>query len=80
MLDIRVNKCYTYFRNKERGEKMKEYRYATRLRPAGIGCQPMSGMLRIETVEEPKTGCWSIIVYNRPLTAEELYSYEMKEL
>lgn len=55
-----------------------EYRYGMRLRGFSIGCQPMKGFLRRE---DDTTGrYYDILVYNRPLTESEIYSYELDSL
>ena len=54
--------------------KMREYLYGMRLRPAGPGCQPMNGLLRIA----PGGGQYhELLIYDRPLTDEELRDYEL---
>lgn len=55
-----------------------EYKYGMRLRGFSIGCQPMKGFLRRE---DDTTGkYYDILVYNRPLTESEIYSYELDSL
>lgn len=56
------------------GDFMFEYLYGMRLRPAGPGCQPMNGLLRIA----PGGGRYhSLLIYDRKLTDEELEDYEL---
>jgi len=53
---------------------MREYLYGMRLRGAGPGCQPLDGLLRIA----PGGGQYrSLLIYDRPLTDEELKQYEL---
>ena len=53
---------------------MKEYLYGMRLRPAGPGCQPKEGLLRIA----PGGGQYhDLLIYDRPLTEKELMDYEL---
>lgn len=59
---------------------METFKYYTRLRPAGIGCQPMDGLIEIKDLNKAETGYWSEITYNRKLTAEEIIKYELNEL
>lgn len=55
-----------------------EYKYGMRLRGFSLGCQPMKGFLRRE---DDTTGkYYDILVYNRPLTESEIYSYELDSL
>ena len=55
-----------------------QYRYGMRLRGFSPGCQPMSGL---DHREDDKTGRYhDILVYNRPLTAEEVRDYELDNL
>ena len=53
---------------------MREYLYGMRLRPAGPGCQPMKGLLRIA----PGGGRYhSLLIYDRKLSDEEVEQYEL---
>ena len=53
---------------------MREYLYGMRLRPAGPGCQPLNGLLRIA----PGGGQYhDLLIYDRRLTDEELEEYEL---
>ena len=55
-----------------------EYKYGMRLRGFSPGCQPMNGFVRRE---DDITGTYhDIIVYNRPLTAEERKQYELDDM
>lgn len=56
---------------------MKEYRYGMRLRGFSPGCQPR-GVVRREDDSSGKY--WDIIVYDRKLTDNELFDYELDEL
>lgn len=55
-----------------------EYKYGMRLRGFSIGCQPMKGFVRREDDETGKY--YDILIYNRPLTESEIYSYELDSL
>ena len=53
---------------------MREYLYGMRLRPAGPGCQPIKGLLRIA----PGGGRYhDLLIYDRKLSDEELEQYEL---
>ena len=52
------------------------YKYGMRLRPCGLGCQPKD-MKDWEDTDKQTTGYWSYIYYDRELTQEELYKYEL---
>lgn len=52
------------------------YKYGMRLRPYGIGCQP-KGTKEWQDVDKLATGYWSYIYYDRELTAEEIYRYDL---
>ena len=52
-----------------------EYRYGMRLRGFSIGCQP-KGVVRREDSDK----YWDIIVYDRPLTEEEIRHYSLTPL
>lgn len=53
---------------------MREYLYGMRLRPAGPGCQPLNGLLRIA----PGGGRYhALLIYDRKLTEEECVEYEL---
>ena len=55
-------------------QHMKEYLYGMRLRPSGPSCQPMDGLMRIA----PGGGQYhELLIYDRPLTDEELRDYEL---
>lgn len=60
------------------GRYKKEYRYGMRLRGFSIGCQPMQGLDRAE--DDPAGKYYNILVYNRPLTEQELKDYELDEV
>ena len=49
--------------------------YGMRLRGFSIGCQPKDGF--VEREDDPDGNYWDIIVYNRPLTDEEVADYEL---
>ena len=55
-----------------------EFRYGMRLRGFSLGCQPMKGLLHRE---DDVTGKYhDIIVYDRQLTEQEVYAYDLDEL
>ena len=58
------------------------YLYYLTQRPAGPGCQPRRGLLEIIDLDRayvPEIGmeAWSAVTYDRPLTDEEIRSYEL---
>lgn len=55
---------------------MTIYKYGMRLRPVGIGTQP-NGLIKFEDSDKIKTGYWSNIWYERKLTPEETWRYEL---
>lgn len=55
-----------------------ETKYGMRLRGFCLGCQPMSGFVRRE--DDPTRKYYDIIVYDRKLTKDELYEYELDEI
>lgn len=55
----------------------KEYAYGMQNRPRQIGAQPKD-FSRVD--ENDKRGRHGVIFYNRKLTADEIYSFELKEL
>ena len=62
---------------KPTGNEAKEYAYGMHMRPLQIGAQP-KGFTRAD--EADKRGRHGVIYYNRPLTAEEIASFELKDL
>lgn len=56
-------------------EVKKEYRYGMRLRGFSPGAQP-NGVIRREDSDE----FWDVIVYNKPLTDEEVRHYSLTRL
>ena len=51
------------------------YYYGMRLRGFSPGCQPMKGLVRRIDSDSPR---WhDVLVYDRPLTADELKEYEL---
>ena len=58
---------------------MKKYSYKMLYRPFGLGCQP-DGHIDYEDKFKSKDGCWGIITYDRKLTDDELYRFELKEV
>ena len=55
-----------------------EYRYGRRMRGFSIGCQPKKGLVRREDDSSDKY--YDILVYDRPLTDEEVSGYELDEI
>lgn len=52
------------------------YYYGMTYRPAGIGCQPMEGLIAIL---DPETEAfYDVVAYNRRLTDEEINAYELE--
>lgn len=59
-------------------QNKKYYHYGMRLRPFGIGCQPMDGFVgRTDDVSERY---WDIIIYDRELTEKEMFDYDLDYL
>ena len=75
--------------NLEDNSRERLYKYGMRMRPAGLGHQPI-GFIKLVTYEDYKTKpywdgdgfkpYWDILIYNRKLTDEELKKYEMDYL
>ena len=57
---------------------MTEFKYGMRLRGFSIGTQPKEGLLRRENSSDDRY--YDILVYERPLTMEELRDYELDDL
>ena len=57
----------------------KTYTYYCRLRPPAPGCQPRKGLLKIDFNEVIIQGreYWGSVTYNRQLTENELYNYDL---
>lgn len=53
------------------------YYYGMRLRPFGIGCQPMKGLVACVSDSVVIKGYWDIVEYDRALTEEECEHYSM---
>lgn len=57
------------------------YYYGMRLRGFSIGCQPKNGLVSVIDGEAIKsTRYYSILVYDRELTPEEIRGYELEEI
>lgn len=54
------------------------YRYGMRLRGFSIGCQPITGLVRVEV--DPSGRYHDILVYGRPLNDHEQESFELDYL
>ena len=62
---------------------MKTYRYATLMRPPGLGACPMEGLIRccyIEGYAPSGHHYWGWCDYNRRLTDKEVSDYEMEQI
>lgn len=57
----------------------KIYKYGLLRRPAGLGCQP-KGAIKFEDASKKNDGVWSYVYYDRELTDEDLYDYEMVKI
>lgn len=55
------------------------FKYILRSRPAGIGCQPMDGLITIIDKDRIEDGYYAILIYSRKLTDEEIKKYELRE-
>lgn len=55
---------------------MSEFNYKMTQRPFGIGCQP-KGHTGMTNSNKSVTGYHSTVCYDRPLTVDELYSFEL---
>lgn len=58
---------------------MKLYKYGMRSRGFSIGCQPPK-VKYYEDADKIKSGYWSYIYYEEPLTEEQLKKYELDYL
>lgn len=62
---------------------MAEYKYFCPMRPPQLGAVPKEGLQYVEFfrvrkyVYQIKEMAWGYVVYNRPLTAEEIADYEL---
>ena len=61
------------------------YIYGMKARPFSIGCQPMEGLITSDAfkvlkmdLDEESQGYHSTLLYNRKLTEEEIYDYELE--
>lgn len=61
-------------------KQKKQHTYGMKMRPFGIGCQPMSGLTGTMIADKRKTGYWSVIYYDRELTEEEIEKYELVKI
>lgn len=55
-----------------------KYAYGMRLRGFSLGCQPKNGLLY--RTDDNTGKYYDIIVYDRELTDEELYNYDLDSL
>lgn len=51
------------------------YHYGMILRPFGIGCQPMHGL--VGHINDESERYWDIIIYDRELTGKEMFDYDL---
>ena len=56
------------------------YKYGMRSRPYAIGCQPDDGLIEVNETNKRLDGYHAELTYNRELTDDELYQYELKDL
>ena len=58
---------------------MKRYYYGMRLRGFSRGCQPMKGLIGTQDIlpRGQYTRYKDVLIYDRPLTADELKDYEL---
>ncbi len=56
-----------------------EYKYAMKYRPFGIGCQP-KGFIRVNSSNKMIDGYYSVVVYDRELSEEEVKQYELVKI
>ena len=57
-----------------------EYKYGMLNRPFSIGCQP-KGVLKVEEGDKQDGGSfWNILIYDRELTKEDIYTYELERI
>lgn len=55
------------------------YKYGMRSRPFSIGCQPKEGL--VEVLESDETRRYhNVLIYDRRLSDEELYKFELEVL
>lgn len=58
-----------------------EYKYKMTQRGFSLGAQPKLGLISWIDSDNPELdGFYSIIVYNRPLTEEEVNNYELEAI
>lgn len=55
------------------------FKYGMKLRGFSIGCQP-SGVIEWMDVDKKETGYYSIIIYDRELTDEEIRKYDLERI
>ncbi len=60
------------------GKNKRVYKYGMRERGASPGAQPADGL--IEVNDDPLQEYYSILLYNRPLSPEEVKDYELDYL
>lgn len=52
------------------------FKYGMRLRGFSIGCQPMCGF--VERLDDETGKYWDILIYNRQLTEQEIFDYDLE--
>lgn len=62
---------------------MKVYRYYCKFRPPMPGAVPRQGLVRVASYDYKQSiggiGAWGFAEYDRPLTDEEVYDYELEK-
>lgn len=58
------------------GDIAIEYWYGMKLRGFSPGCQPKNGFVR--RLDDSTGKYWDVLVYNRPLTEEEIKVYDLE--
>lgn len=91
-LDTSTNKTFTNIVTEEQLNNIKisqglyqlisytqTYTYYCRLRPPMPGCQPKTGLIQINTneIKHNNRTYWGSVTYNRELTPNELYDYDL---
>lgn len=59
--------------------KKLTYKYGYRLRPPSPGSQPKD-FLRFKTDTSKRDGYWGYVFYDRELTDDEIYNYDLDRL
>ena len=61
---------------------MKKFTYYCRLRPPSLGAVPKDGLVEVNGNRVVKNGTeyWGYVVYNRELTKDELFQYDLEKV